>query len=514
MSKSNKEAASEDASDSMKNLAKLLLMLGAEDRTSKPASEHKFWKTQPVTQPGDSRSLPRGAIAPSVPPEKVRQEPLPLPSDFEWVTVDVDKDEELSEVYHLLTMHYVEDDDATMRFKYSLSFLQWALRHPGYDKSWHVGVRVKSTQKLVAFIAGIPQELRVRDEMFQVVEINFLCVHKRLRSKRLAPVLIKEVTRRCNLRGIFQAIYTAGQVLPTPMSCARYYHRTLRASKLVDIGFSAVPHGMSRAEHEARYVLPTQTSLPGLRVLQADDVPAVARLLRRYMARYDMAPRFTDAEVRHLFLSGQSEKVTWAYVVETEGRITDFFSFYSLPSSVLNHREYETLEAAYLFYYATESAFASSLPPASDEHGPSPNERAMAEGLAAWQRTTCSRLDSSEAADEEGVPTWSSEPRAVKERLQARLRALMQDMLVLANNEGFDVVNCLTVMDNAMFVTDLKFGPGDGFLNFYLFNWRVTPVAGGLGARANDQEHDPAAHDAEVPRPPSVYGSGNGVVMV
>jgi hypothetical protein len=33
----------------------------------------------------------------------------------------------------------------------------------------------------------------------KAVEINFLCVHKKLRSKRLAPVLIKEVTRRVNL---------------------------------------------------------------------------------------------------------------------------------------------------------------------------------------------------------------------------------------------------------------------------------------------------------------------------
>lgn len=49
-------------------------------------------------------------------------------------------------------------------------------------------------------------------------EINFLCIHKKLRAKRLAPVLIKEITRRCNIRGIFQAIYTAGIFLPTPIS--------------------------------------------------------------------------------------------------------------------------------------------------------------------------------------------------------------------------------------------------------------------------------------------------------
>ena len=35
----------------------------------------------------------------------------------------------------------------------------------------------------------------------RMAEINFLCVHKKLRAKRLAPVLIKEVTRRINLKG-------------------------------------------------------------------------------------------------------------------------------------------------------------------------------------------------------------------------------------------------------------------------------------------------------------------------
>ena len=54
-----------------------------------------------------------------------------------------------------------------------------------------------------------------------MVEINFLCVHKKLRSKRMAPVLIKEITRRVNLEGIFQAVYTAGIVLPKPVATCR-----------------------------------------------------------------------------------------------------------------------------------------------------------------------------------------------------------------------------------------------------------------------------------------------------
>jgi hypothetical protein len=55
-----------------------------------------------------------------------------------------------------------------------------------------------------------------------MVEINFLCVHKKLRLKRMAPVLIKEITRRVNLEGIFQAVYTAGVVLPGIVGKCRY----------------------------------------------------------------------------------------------------------------------------------------------------------------------------------------------------------------------------------------------------------------------------------------------------
>lgn len=64
-----------------------------------------------------------------------------------------------------------------------------------------------------------------------LVEINFLCVHKKLRTKRLAPVLIMEITRRVHLEGIFQAAFTAGVFLPTPVARCRYviyhYSRTI-----------------------------------------------------------------------------------------------------------------------------------------------------------------------------------------------------------------------------------------------------------------------------------------------
>ena len=121
----------------------------------------------------------------------------------------------------LLNENYVEDDDNLFRFDYSPEFLRWALQPPGYLQEWHTGVRITKSSKLVGFISAVPANIRVHDAPKKMVEINFLCVHKKLRSKRLAPVLIKEITRRVNCQGIFQAVYTAGVVLPTPVGTCR-----------------------------------------------------------------------------------------------------------------------------------------------------------------------------------------------------------------------------------------------------------------------------------------------------
>ncbi|KAL9715236.1 glycylpeptide N-tetradecanoyltransferase [Leucoagaricus gongylophorus] len=404
---------------------------------------HKFWGTQPVPQPGEGPPIDDGYIEPSKPVEQVRSVPYPLLKDFEWSILDISDPVQCKEVYDLLSANYVEDEGASFRFQYSAEFLQWALMPPGYHKEWHIGVRLVTTKKLVAFISGVPMTLKVRRNVVNVTEINYLCVHKRLRSKRLAPLLIKEVTRQTHLKGIFQAIYTAGIVVPTPVSTCRYYHRSLNVPKLVDIGFCPVPRNSTQARMIRLNTVPDSVILPGIREMEDRDLFQVAHLFTRYIQRFGMHPIFDLEEIKHQFLSGRGTgnvgdggpgrrkgQVTWAYVVEDPHthRITDFFSFYSLPSTVIGNQKYPVLEAAYLYYYACDVAF---------------------------------------------------EPNAEKdELLKRRLHALITDALIVANRAKFDVFNALTLMDNVSILQDLKFGIGDGSLNFYLFNWRTAPLAG------------------------------------
>mmetsp|Transcript_8048 Transcript_8048/g.10733 ORF Transcript_8048/g.10733 Transcript_8048/m.10733 type:complete len:100 (-) Transcript_8048:21-320(-) len=56
------------------------------------------------------------------------------------------------------------------------------------------------------------------------------------------------------------------------------------------------------------------------------------------------------------------------------------------------------------------------------------------------------------------------------------LKELFQEALIRASKERCDVYNALDMMDNARVFEDLKFGMGDGYLQYYLFNWHLPQL--------------------------------------
>lgn len=73
----------------------------------------------------------------------------------------------------------------------------------------------------------------------------------------------------------------------------------------------------------------------------------------------------------------------------------------------------------------------------------------------------------------------------MQDRLQQRLQELVHDALILAKKEDFHVFNALTLLDNPLFLKEQKFEPGDGKLNYYLFNWRTATLPGGIDEKNN-----------------------------
>ncbi|XP_058477234.1 glycylpeptide N-tetradecanoyltransferase 1-like [Solea solea] len=365
---------------------------------------YQFWDTQPVPKLGDNITAHGPIIEAAV---SVRQEPYSLPAGFSWDTLDLSTQTVMKELCTLLSENYMQEDDNTMKLLFSPEYLQWLLQPPNWLSQWHCGVRVDANNKLVGFIAAVPADVRVYETQMQMVQVKLLCVHKKLRLKRMTPVLIREVVRRVNQQGLSQAVYMAAVVLPTPLSSCRSWHRPLNPQKLMQVNYPGLRRSMNLQRALKFFHLPEVTKTRGLRPMTGEDVVGTHSLLQKNSSRFDLSTTLSLQEVEHWLLP--RENVIDTYVVEgDDGTLTDVVSFYAVSSKVLNHPVHTELRAAHLLH-VTSSA--------------------------------------------------------------THLADLMEDALVLAKSKGFDILSALDVMDNKSFLEKLKFNATDKSLHYYLYNW-------------------------------------------
>lgn len=325
-----------------------------------------------------------------------------------------------SEVFMLLRDHYVEDAGGRFRLSYPEEFLRWALSPPGHRKEFHVGVRVSATKELVAFISAVPATVRVGGETTVVAVVNFLCVHRGLRGKRMTPTLIAELNRRTSARGVHRGVATAAADLWPPVSVARYHHRPLDPEKLMQTGFLPRAPGMTASRAARLHGLPKGFRSPGFREMRASDAAEVSRMLNADLADCALAPVFDEAQVLHWLHPPVSAFV--ACDPAAGDRPVAFVSYYTLPTKVLGNPRHEEVKAAYLWYACAPGA-----------------------------------------------------PGGVT--------GLVQDAMVAAKAAGHDVFNALDVHRNKEFLSAAGFKAGSGEVRYYLYNWgteRVTPDRVGL----------------------------------
>ena len=377
---------------------------------------YKFWSTQPVPQFNKECEVKFGEIWKDHKIEDLQKEPLTLPEGYEWKDVDLSIERELDRLYEFLKSNYVEDDDHMFRFDYSKDFLKWYLNPPGFFPEWLISVVVedkkKNKKKMVGFIAGIPIKVHIQGTDITLAEIDFLCVKRELRSRRLAPVLIQEVSRRIHMRNMWWAIYTSGTLLPKPFCQATYFHRNLNVKKLVDVKFTYLPPNMNMTRAKKYYSLPDETPIPGFRPMEEKDIDDVFVLLDNFEKKYKVHGYYSKEEVAHWFLPRKN--VINSFVkTNDDNKVTDLISFYNLPSTILQSEKYKKLMAAYSFININ---------------------------------TSCTFTE------------------------------LMKCALILAKNAGFDVYNCLDIMENETVFKELLFGMGDGTLKYYLWNFACPEI--------------------------------------
>lgn len=102
--------------------------LALSGKNAKDMASYKFWQTQPVPrfdEPISKAPFEEGPMKIQTVEDIPKEAPKLGIEGFEWVTLDLTKEEEIKEVYQLLNGHYVEDDESMFRFNYGTAMIKW-----------------------------------------------------------------------------------------------------------------------------------------------------------------------------------------------------------------------------------------------------------------------------------------------------------------------------------------------------------------------------------------------------
>ena len=84
----------------------------------------------------------------------------------------------------------MEETDMETNFKITVTpqMLKWQLQAPKQIKSWHFGVIATAQpgkkKRIMGMITGTPRKMQINKSVVKVCNVNFLCVHKKLRERR------------------------------------------------------------------------------------------------------------------------------------------------------------------------------------------------------------------------------------------------------------------------------------------------------------------------------------------
>jgi len=182
--------------------------------------------------------------------------------------------------------------------------------------------------------------------------VNFLCLGREYRKKKLAPVMIREITERVNRKGIYKAVFTAGEKLPRALTTSRYYHKVIRKEGLIKKGFCD-PEDIESEGTEGEICIEgddldtwagSADRKNTLRRARADEVEKVCEMYRRKYSKLEMFCDFTPEQFRYYVCT--REGVSACLVNEDA---TEFVSLFFIDTRVVEGSG--TIRTAYLYYY-------------------------------------------------------------------------------------------------------------------------------------------------------------------
>jgi glycylpeptide N-tetradecanoyltransferase len=394
------------------------------------------WKPEVKhAEPADNKGL--YMPLPGVPDQPTPQS-SPLPGDFEWfeytqdeiMNCDLENTSEtdpLHALYLFLDQNTVEDEDGIFRLhhtKYQLRRLMLSsLPHP------HVflAVRVKQSRRLCGFISATPTVIRSYSKTFEAFTVQQLTVHKKLRGKKLARLvriflyLYFSIFKTFNTR-FFPLVWQIVRELARRIQLKAPHIQQAVFALGVDMPFNCVSEARiwhrplnARKLVDLQYLLASDQESQLARKERTPELTLMteADLESAWRLTCSYLERFPFAPTLTLSEFGNKyfpkEKEVYSYVMKSGDTVTDFVCFFVLRQRALSANDVVT------------SAFV---------------EFCIGGGAA-------------------------------------RRKLLLEDVLIVAKQEGLDQVQCIDIMDHSEFLETLGFHQGSGRMVYYLHNWIV-----------------------------------------
>ena len=354
---------------------------------------HNFWSKQPIDVDLCENNIIISHQISYIDLNTTKKIPNDLPYNLSWYNIDLLSDE----LYYFLFNNYNESEDGNFRFIYTKKIINWYIKQSNNLDIICVGIKYQN--KLIACIFGINVYTNIHGSIINQFEINFLCIDKQFRNKRLAPNLISEIIRQIKFKNIYSAIYTSSLKLPNNIVTVNYYHKYINIQKLLNCKF------MTEVKNEFK---PYNEDSFGLQILNINDCIQCCKLLNRHLLNYKISRCFTIEQFINHFMDN---KIIKCYIVKKDELITDFISWYIMDTLIIDSNN--KLKKGFMYYYFNN------------------------------------------ATD---------------------LKLLVQYAINMMYYDQIDVVDCLNIMNYSDIFEELEFVQGNGFINYYMYNWKCSTI--------------------------------------
>ena len=399
-----------------KQMKEMIEKFGATTLEQAKLKKFDFWNTQPfpplthvVGSDGQLREI-------NVENESKRYASL-LTKEFEFDTLDRNNFEQTSLLYDFLNDHYINILDSKFKLHFSLEHLNWLLSSPQLINELMILVKLKSNGKIMGCIFGFLEKTQVNKNVLDLINGKLLCVHHKLRNKKMAPVLIKELIKRSILLGYRVGHYVSGRYQPKPFNSSALYFRPINTRKILDSKFMVFEktaistQGFDKDMEEIeKYYDITDNKLENgnFMLMQEKHLVESCNLLNSYLEKFNFHQIFNQTEFNHIF---HNNDIVSSYVLcNDEGVVIDFISFYKQQSKEVSKNNF--INGLYIYYYTSH---------------------------------------------------------------EETVYQLVKNIMIIAKNNNFDIIGMFNVMENDSVINELLFTQATG-INYYFWNWKCKDL--------------------------------------